>query len=121
MIKRGILINEARMLVLGFTFKENCPDLRNTGVSDVIGELKDYGCQVDVHDPLADQQEALHEYGINLVHKPVNGVYDGVLIAVVHDEYREMGVRGVRAYGKQNHILYDLKCLLPLGASDCRL
>ncbi len=121
MIKRRIHVNGARVLVLGLTFKENCPDLRNTRVVDVVGELEEFGVQVDVYDPWVDAAEALHEYGITPVAKPEAGAYDGMVLAVAHNEFRDMGTEALRALGKEQHVLYDLKCLLPAGQSDVRL
>jgi len=121
MIKRRIHVNGARVLVLGLTFKENCPDLRNTRVVDVVGELEEFGVQVDVYDPWVDAAEAQHEYGITPVAEPEAGAYDGMVLAVAHNEFRDMGADALRAFGKQEHVLYDLKCLLPAGQSDVRL
>ncbi|WP_420428646.1 Vi polysaccharide biosynthesis UDP-N-acetylglucosamine C-6 dehydrogenase TviB [Kordiimonas sp.] len=121
MLKRRIHVNGARVLVLGLTFKENCPDLRNTRVIDVIGELEDFGVQVDVHDPWVDASEAQHEYGILPVSEPEAGAYDGIVLAVAHSEFRDMGAEVLRTFGKEKHVLYDLKCLLPIGRSDMRL
>ncbi|WP_158963680.1 Vi polysaccharide biosynthesis UDP-N-acetylglucosamine C-6 dehydrogenase TviB [Chachezhania sediminis] len=121
MLKRKIQVNGARVLVLGLTFKENCPDLRNTRVIDVVRELQDYGIRVDVHDPLADPAEAQLEYGLTLTERPAPRTYDGVIVAVAHADYLAQGVEGIRAYGTQEHVLYDLKSILPPGASDLRL
>jgi UDP-N-acetyl-D-galactosamine dehydrogenase len=121
MLKRGIGVNGARVLVLGLTFKENCPDLRNTRVVDLVAELKDYGATVDVHDPLADAGEALSEYGLSLVGEPETGAYDGIVLAVAHAEYAAWGTARIRELGRDPHLLYDLKHLLPAGASDLRL
>ncbi len=121
MLKRGIAVNGARVLVLGLTFKENCPDLRNTRVVDVVAELADHGIRVDVHDPWVDPQEAEAEYGLRPVAKPETGAYDGVVLAVAHDDFRAMGAAGLRALGRPGHVLYDLKCVLPRDASELRL
>ncbi len=121
MLRRRIQVDGARVLVLGLTFKENCPDLRNTRVVDVVRELSDYGVQVDVHDPWADAAGAQHEYGIGLVTDPQPGTYDGVILAVAHDLFRDRGVAAMRAYGREGHVLYDLKNLLGAGESDLRL
>ena len=98
MLKRRIQVDGARVLVLGLTFKENCPDLRNTRVIDVVAELRDYGVQVDVHDPWVDRDEARTEYGLEMVESPSTGAYDGVLFAVAHDCFRDLGVVNLRAY-----------------------
>lgn len=121
MLKRGLPVKAARVLVLGLTFKENCPDLRNTKVVDVIRELEDYGAVVDVHDPQADAAEARHEYGIEIVDQPRPGQYDAIVLAVSHRQFIEQGSEAIRAFGKPEHVLYDLKYALPMGAADLRL
>uniref|UniRef100_UPI0035627E66 UDP binding domain-containing protein n=1 Tax=Roseovarius sp. TaxID=1486281 RepID=UPI0035627E66 len=90
-------------------------------VIDVVAELRDYGVQVDVHDPWVDADEARAEYGLELVEAPETGAYDGVLLAVAHDEFRALGAVGVRGFGKPAHVLYDLKHVLPANESDLRL
>ena len=121
MIRRKLPIAGARVLIMGLTFKENCPDLRNTRVIDVIAELRDYGVEVDVHDPWVDPQEALDEYGLALAGDPEPGLYDGVILAVGHDDFRAMGAAGMRRLGKPGHVLFDLKHLLDAADSDLRL
>ena len=122
MTKGGIPVKGARVLVMGLTFKENTPDLRNTRVVDIIGELEDYGITVDVHDPWADADEARGYYGIDLVAEPDAGAYDGIVLAVAHRRFREMGVSGPRRFGNpQGHVLYDLKHVLSRDDSDVRL
>lgn len=121
MLKRRIHVDGARVLVLGLTFKENCPDLRNTRVVDVVAELRDYGVQVDVHDPWADPNEAQHEYGLDMVSEPQAGAYDGIVLAVAHDEYRSAGARALRGYGLGEHVFCDLKSVFPAGDSDLRV
>jgi UDP-N-acetyl-D-glucosamine/UDP-N-acetyl-D-galactosamine dehydrogenase len=121
MISRNIQPSGARVLVLGLTFKENCPDVRNTKVADVVRELKSFGCKVDVHDPWADSAESEHEYGIPLVAKPKAGTYDAIVVAVAHKEYVELGASGIRAFGSPNTVIFDIKHVLPRGASDGRL
>lgn len=121
MLRRKIPLESARVLVLGLTFKENCPDLRNTRVIDVVEGLRDYGVVVDVHDPLADPGEARSEYGIDLVPDLIPGQYDGILLAVAHEEYRAMASEDLRALGKRNHLLYDLKSMFSQDESDIRL
>lgn len=121
MLKQRIQVNGSRVLVMGLTFKENCPDLRNTRVIDVISELKEYGITVDIHDPWADADEARHEYGIELIAKPVAGGYDGIVLAVAHQEFAILGADGIREWGRLGHILYDLKNVLPAAKSDLRL
>ncbi len=121
MLKRRIQVEGARVLLLGLTFKENCPDLRNTRVIDVISELGDYGIVVDVHDPWVDADEARHEYGLDLVREPDMAAYDGIVLAVAHTQYREQGVAALRLHGTANHVFCDLKSLFPRGDSDLRL
>lgn len=121
MLKRRIQVDGARVLVLGLTFKENCPDLRNTRVVDVVRELQDYGIQVDVHDPWTNADEARSEYGLNLVETPQDGGYDGIVLAVAHDQFKALGADAMRGYGKADHVLYDLKNVLDTQESDLRL
>jgi UDP-N-acetyl-D-glucosamine/UDP-N-acetyl-D-galactosamine dehydrogenase len=121
MIKCRIQIEGARVLVMGLTFKENCPDLRNTRVVDIVTELQDYNCMVDVYDPWVSVAEAEDEYGITPTRQPPLGAYDGIILAVAHRQFKAMGVDAVRALGTQNHILYDLKYLFPADATDIRL
>lgn len=121
MIRRAIPVRDARVLVMGLSFKENCPDLRNTRVVDVIDELREYGIAVDIHDPWVDAGEARREYGLTLVEAPEKGSYDAMILAVAHDEFRAMGVEALRAFGRPEHVLYDLKCLLAADESDLRL
>lgn len=121
MLKKRIHVQGARVLIMGLTFKENCPDLRNTRVVDIVKELGEYGIQVDVFDPWVNPQEAEHEYGITPVTKPELGVYDAMMLAVSHNEFKEMGAENIRALGKSEHILYDLKYLLTAEESDLRL
>jgi len=109
------------VLVLGLTFKENCPDLRNTRVIDAIRELEDYGVAVDVHDPWADPAEAQAEFGFDLVATPEKGAYDAILLAVAHSQFRDAGAAKLREFGRPGHLLYDLKYVLPAEESDLRL
>lgn len=121
MLKRRIQVNGSRVLVLGLTFKENCPDLRNTRVVDVVEELREYGVRVDVHDPWVDAAEALAEYGIEMTSAPECGCYDGVVLAVAHDIYGESGVASLRGYGRGDHVFFDLKSQFAVDDSDLRL
>jgi UDP-N-acetyl-D-galactosamine dehydrogenase len=121
MIKAGHTVANARVLVMGFAFKENCPDLRNTRVIDVVKELKEFGCQVDITDCWADSAQAEHECGVSLTAQPENGDYDGVILAVPHREYAAMSSDDLRGYLKEGGVLYDLKGVLPLGEADLRL
>ncbi|MBD3896201.1 Vi polysaccharide biosynthesis UDP-N-acetylglucosamine C-6 dehydrogenase TviB [Halomonas sp. ML-15] len=121
MIKSRIHVEKARVLVMGLTFKENCPDLRNTRVVDILSELGEYDIQVDVYDPHVSKEEAECEYGIRPIEVPEDGAYDAVILAVAHSEFRDLGVSAIRAWGKPEHVLYDLKYLLPKGQADLRL
>lgn len=121
MLKRRVHVDGARVLILGLTFKENCPDLRNTRVVDVVAELRDYGVQVDVHDPWVDAADVQKEYGIALTSAPELEAYDGVVLAVAHDSYREAGVAELRGYGRPGHIFCDLKSVFSRDESDLRL
>ena len=121
MLANGIQPMGARALILGLAFKENCPDVRNTKVVDIITELVTYGMQVDVHDPWVDAVAAKNEYDLDLVAAPEKGAYDVVIIAVAHDEFRAMGADGIRAFGKDKSMLYDIKYVLPPELVDDRL
>ncbi|WP_170359422.1 Vi polysaccharide biosynthesis UDP-N-acetylglucosamine C-6 dehydrogenase TviB [Ruegeria arenilitoris] len=121
MIRERIEMTDAQVLVMGLTFKENCPDLRNTRVVDIVHELQSYGVTVDVHDPHADPQAARDEYGIDLLEHPKPGTYDGIVLAVAHDAYLAMDPAEIRAFGKARNVLFDVKSCLPRSASDLRL
>ncbi|MGM1051931.1 MAG: Vi polysaccharide biosynthesis UDP-N-acetylglucosamine C-6 dehydrogenase TviB [Pseudomonadota bacterium] len=121
MIKRRIQVEGARVLVLGLTFKENCPDLRNTKVVDILAELADYNVALDVFDPQVNKDDAEKAYGIRPVEKPDAGVYDAIILAVAHREFSELGCEGIRVWGKPEHVLYDLKYLFPKLQTDLRL
>jgi UDP-N-acetyl-D-galactosamine dehydrogenase len=121
MIRRRLQVDGARVLVMGLTFKEDCPDLRNTRVVDIIEELKDYKVQTDVFDPWADPAQAQQEYGITPVQNLELGAYDAIVLAVAHNQFKIMGAQAIRALGKPEHVLYDLKYLLPVDGSDLRL
>jgi UDP-N-acetyl-D-glucosamine/UDP-N-acetyl-D-galactosamine dehydrogenase len=121
MIKHRIQIENANVLVMGFAFKENCPDLRNTRVIDSIHKLKDYNINVDVYDPWVSPESAQHEYGITPIREPAPGMYDAIILAVAHQQFREIGAAGLRRLGKEKHVLFDLKYVLPKADSDIRL
>lgn len=121
MLRRRIHVQGSRVLIMGLTFKENCPDLRNTRVVDVIAELREYGVEVDVYDPWVDPSEAQHEYGLTPVNTMSAGAYDGIVLAVAHQQFRDMGAEALRAFGKPEHVLYDLKYLFAPEESDLRL
>lgn len=121
LIKKQVAVGGSRVLVMGLAFKENCPDIRNTRVIDIVHELRDYGCLVEVADPVVLAEEVKHEYGISLTQEPQPGAYDGIILAVAHEEFRAMGVDAIHALGKADHVVYDLKYILPPAASDLRL
>ena len=119
--KRKIHIDEARVLVLGFTFKGDCPDVRNTKIIDMVKELLSFNMKVDVYDHWADPEEVKHKYNLTLIPELIDGVYDAIVLAVDHSEYKKWGEQKIRKLGKSNHVLYDVKYVLPIGASDIRL
>lgn len=121
MLRRRIQVDGARVLVLGLTFKENCTDLRNTRVVDVIAELRDYGIGVDVHDPWVNSKQARLEYGLEMVETPLAGAYDGIILGVAHDQFREKGAKFLQAYGRETHVFFDLKSVFLPTESDLRL
>ncbi|WP_206860828.1 nucleotide sugar dehydrogenase [Lysobacter changpingensis] len=121
MIQRDIAVAGARILILGLTFKENCADLRNTRVVELAQKFGEYRAKVDIHDPWADADEARAAYGIELVAEPERGVYDAIVLAVAHDEFRKLGATGARAYGRPQALLYDIKSLYPRDEVDARL
>lgn len=121
MIKKKIQVEGAKVLVLGLSFKENCPDIRNTKIIDIVHELQEYHIQVDVYDPWVDGAEAEHEYGITPVASLEVGQYDAVILAVAHEQFKAMGAAEIRALGKTSHVLYDLKYVLDQPESDLRL
>ena len=122
LIRKGHAIASARVLVLGFTFKENCADLRNTRVIDLVRELQGFGAKVDVHDPRADPVEARHEYAIDLlVDLPAPGQYDALVLAVAHDQFRTLGIEGLRRLANDRAVIYDIKGLFPKNQVDGRL
>ena len=121
MVKRRIHVDGARVLIMGLAFKENCPDLRNTRIVDIVNELKEYNIAVDIYDPWVSPEEANHEYGITPIAKPGPDVYDGIVLAVAHNEFRALGAEQIRKFGKAEHVLYDLKYLLSREESDIRL
>ncbi|CAM4414791.1 MULTISPECIES: Vi polysaccharide biosynthesis UDP-N-acetylglucosamine C-6 dehydrogenase TviB [Pseudoalteromonas] len=118
---RKIHIDEAKVLVLGFTFKGDCPDVRNTKIIDVVRELQDFNMSVDVYDGWASAEEVEKEYGIQLVNQIQHGQYDGIILAVDHSEFKEWGVEKIRAFGKEDHVLYDVKHVLNPQDADIRL
>ncbi|MBT5798125.1 MAG: Vi polysaccharide biosynthesis UDP-N-acetylglucosamine C-6 dehydrogenase TviB [Porticoccaceae bacterium] len=121
MIKKSIPIVNSNILIMGLTFKEDCPDLRNTRVVDVVKELSSFHCNIDIYDPWIDKEESIREYGISPVEQPEQGKYDAVIIAVAHHHFKAMSIDAIRALGKENYILYDIKYILPTEHVDGRL
>jgi UDP-N-acetyl-D-galactosamine dehydrogenase len=124
MLRRSIQVERANVLVMGFTFKENCPDIRNTKVIDIVSELKEYNINVDITDPWCSSEEAEHVYGLSIIKKEQTlseNKYDAIILAVAHDEFKELGAENIRKLGKESHVLYDLKYLLPKNSVDMRL
>jgi UDP-N-acetyl-D-galactosamine dehydrogenase len=121
MLQRGLQVNGGRVLIFGLTFKENCPDLRNTRVTDIIEELQSFGMQVDVWDPWASVEEAEHEYGITPVRAPDKGAYNALVLAVSHRQFAELGAQKIREFGTPEAVLYDVKYLFPANETDGRL
>ena len=121
MVRKGINPVRARILMLGLAFKENCPDLRNTRVVDIVEALRGYSAEVDVHDPWVDAAEARHEYGLDLTDAPSPASYDAIVVAVGHRQFAELGSAGLRGFGKPSSVLYDVKYVLPRDVVDGRL
>lgn len=121
MTKKRIQVVDSNILVMGLTFKEDCPDIRNTRVVDVVQELSGFHCNIDVYDPWIDKEESLREFGIAPVEQPKSGKYDAVIIAVAHHQFKSMGIKAIRALGKKNHVLFDIKYILPSEKVDGRL
>lgn len=121
MLHKRIQVEGANVLIMGLTFKENCPDLRNTKIVDIVSELKEYNINVDITDPWCSSEEAEHEYNLSLTEQPKADHYDAIILAVSHNEFKVMGVDTIRALGKANHVLYDLKYVLPKESVDIRL
>ncbi|HAD68486.1 Vi polysaccharide biosynthesis UDP-N-acetylglucosamine C-6 dehydrogenase TviB [Acinetobacter radioresistens] len=121
MIRKKIQVEGSKVLVLGLSFKENCPDIRNTKIIDIINELKEYQIEVDIYDPWVDISEAQHEYNVTPIKTLQDSTYDGVILAVAHEEFKVMGADKMRKLGKANHVLYDLKYVLDQSEVDIRL
>ncbi|AMN46414.1 UDP-N-acetyl-D-galactosamine dehydrogenase [Steroidobacter denitrificans] len=121
MNSKRIHMKGGRILIMGLAFKENCPDLRNSKVADVIAELRKYGAQIDVYDPWVDAREAQHEYGIKPIRTPAKGRYDAIVLAVAHRQFKDMSIRAIRQFGKRPHVLYDIKYLFDARKVDGRL
>jgi UDP-N-acetyl-D-galactosamine dehydrogenase len=121
MIRKQIQVDGARILVMGLSFKENCPDIRNTKVVDVINELKGFNCLVDIYDPWVSIEDAKSEYGIEPITELEKNNYDAIIIAVGHQEFKEMGIEKIRNLGKPKHIVFDLKYIFSHELTDLRL
>jgi UDP-N-acetyl-D-galactosamine dehydrogenase len=121
MLSKSMQPQDSKILILGLTFKEDCPDIRNTKVVDVVRELDGYGAHCDVHDPWVDAAQAKDEYDIDVIVEPERGAYDVVVLAVSHGQFREEGISGIKSYGKPDSLIYDIKYLLPASDSDDRL
>ena len=121
MIKKRVHVVDANILIMGLTFKENCPDLRNTRVVDLVEEFGSFNCNVDVYDPWVNKDEAVHEYNIKPIDTPVEGKYDAIVLAVAHNEFKELSLEQIKAFGRDNYVLYDIKYLLKADEVDGRL
>jgi len=121
MLNKRIHIRDAKVLLMGLTFKENCPDIRNTKVVDIVKGLKEYDITPDIFDPWCSSEEAEFEYGLTLTKSPKKGIYDAIILAVAHNEFKIMGVSEIRELGNDNHVLYDLKYIFPKSEVDIRL
>ena len=121
MTRRRIQVDGAKVLIMGLSFKENCPDLRNSKVIDVISELISYNCNVEVYDPWISIEDSQDAYGITPIQQPYKGTYDAIILAVAHHQFQDLGAVSIREYGKPIHVLYDLKCILSVDESDLRL
>jgi UDP-N-acetyl-D-galactosamine dehydrogenase len=121
MTNRKIEVSGSKALIMGLTFKENCPDIRNTKVIDIVNELNEYEVNVDIMDPWCNPNEASEAYGLMLTKTMEEGTYDSILVAVAHDEFKDMGIEAIRKLGRSNHVLYDLKCVLAKDDVDLRL
>jgi UDP-N-acetyl-D-galactosamine dehydrogenase len=116
-----ILVSGAKILVLGLAFKENCPDVRNSKVVDIVRELESFDARVDVFDPWIAADAAREEYGINMIDAPKRSAYDGIVIAVGHNVFKEMGLGKIRQFGRKTHLLFDVKYVFPANETDQRL
>jgi UDP-N-acetyl-D-galactosamine dehydrogenase len=121
LLKKRIHIQQADVLIMGFTFKENCPDIRNTRVIDIVKELQEYEVNAHIYDPWVKAKEVQHEYGIEIISEPEANKYDAIILAVAHSEFKQMPIEQIKAYSKANAVIYDLKYLLPAAQTDIRL
>ena len=121
MNKKGILVEGANILIMGLAFKENCPDIRNTRVVDLIKQFDSFNCSTEVYDPWVDKDAAMDEYEIKLIEEPVNDKYDAIILAVAHDVFKNLSPEQIKTFGKENHVIYDIKYLLSSENVDGRL
>lgn len=121
MTKKHIHLVDSNILIMGFTFKENCHDIRNTRVVDLVKAFKDFNCHIDIYDPWVDKDKAVHEYNIRPINQPIPAKYDAIVLAVAHDEFKDLSLEQIKAFGKDNHVLYDIKYLLGVNEVDGRL
>ena len=121
MTNKHIHLVDSNVLIMGFTFKENCPDIRNSRVVDLFEAFKDYNCHVDIYDPWVDKDKAVHEYNIRLINQPIPAKYDAIILAVAHDKFKDLSLEQIKAFGKDNHVLYDIKYLFGVNEVDGRL
>lgn len=121
MTKKSIQVNGARILIMGLAFKENCPDVRNTKIIDIYRELLEFNCEVEIYDPWVNSEEALQEYSAQILPELSGQKYDGIILAVAHQQFKEMGIEQIRSFGKSKHVLYDLKYIFSVDQSDFRL
>ena len=121
MIDKNINIENSNILIMGLAFKEDCPDIRNTRIIDLIEDFNNLNCSVNVYDPWVNKSQAIHEYGIEIIESPNLNTYDGILIAVAHDQYLKKGVRALRSFGKDDHVFFDLQSAFQKAESHGRL
>jgi UDP-N-acetyl-D-glucosamine/UDP-N-acetyl-D-galactosamine dehydrogenase len=121
MIKKKINLKNANILIMGFTFKENCPDIRNSKIPSLIKGVNKYNSNIDIYDPWANKNEVRNEHKIDLIKQPIKGKYDAIVLTVAHDDFKKLSTKQIRSFGKKNHIIYDLKYLLDIKETDQRL
>jgi UDP-N-acetyl-D-galactosamine dehydrogenase len=121
MIQKNFNLENSNILIMGFTFKENCTDIRNTKIADLIKEISKYNSNIDVYDTWADKNSVKNEYGINLIDQPIEGKYDAIVLAVAHNNFKKISVNQIKSLGKKSHIIYDLKHILKSHESNLRL
>ncbi|MAY06941.1 MAG: Vi polysaccharide biosynthesis UDP-N-acetylglucosamine C-6 dehydrogenase TviB [Verrucomicrobiales bacterium] len=121
MVRKGIEVTDANILIMGLAFKENCPDIRNTRVVDLVNEFKGSNCNIDVYDPCVNKDDANDEYNIKLIEEPIKGKYDAIVLAVAHDIFKDFSIEQIKDFGKDNYVLYDIKYLFGNNEVDGRL